>query len=68
MILGITRQTVASEPKVIGAKGAINLRYGRVEIQSKEMILVLLRRMKCTDASVDPGDQSMMLVIHLLYG
>ncbi|MGF6899797.1 hypothetical protein P3T22_001039 [Paraburkholderia sp. GAS348] len=50
MILGITRQTVASEPKVIGAKGAINLRYGRVEILSKEMILVLLRRMKCTDA------------------
>jgi CRP-like cAMP-binding protein len=39
MMLGITRQTLALELKAMAAKGAVNLRYGRIEILSKEMLL-----------------------------
>jgi CRP-like cAMP-binding protein len=38
MMLGITRQTLALELKAMSAKGAITLRYGRIEILSKEIL------------------------------
>ncbi|RKE39901.1 CRP-like cAMP-binding protein [Paraburkholderia sp. BL23I1N1] len=38
MMLGITRQTLGLELKAMAAKGAISLRYGRIEILSKEIL------------------------------
>jgi CRP/FNR family cyclic AMP-dependent transcriptional regulator len=39
MMLGISRQTLALELRAMAAKGAVNLRYGRIEILSKEMLM-----------------------------
>ena len=38
MMLGITRQTLSLELKVLAEKGAIALRYGRIEICSKDIL------------------------------
>ena len=38
MMLGITRQTLSLELKVMAEKGAIALRYGRIEICSKDIL------------------------------
>jgi CRP/FNR family cyclic AMP-dependent transcriptional regulator len=38
MMLGITRQTLSLELKAMAGKGAIALRYGRIEICSKDML------------------------------
>ena len=38
MMLGITRQTLSLELKAMAEQGAIVLRYGRIEIISKEML------------------------------
>lgn len=38
MMLGITRQTLSLELKAMADKGAIALRYGRIEICSKEIL------------------------------
>jgi CRP/FNR family transcriptional regulator, cyclic AMP receptor protein len=38
MMLGITRQTLALELKALAEQGAIVLRYGRIEICSKEIL------------------------------
>jgi CRP-like cAMP-binding protein len=39
MMLGITRQTLSLELKAMAEKGAIALRYGRIEICSKDILL-----------------------------
>ena len=41
MMLGITRQTLSKDLKVLAGKGAIRLGYGRIEIES----LALLERL-----------------------
>jgi hypothetical protein len=38
MMLGITRQTLSLELKAMAEKGAITLRYGRIEIRSKDLL------------------------------
>jgi CRP/FNR family cyclic AMP-dependent transcriptional regulator len=38
MMLGITRQTLSLELKAMAEKGAITLRYGRIEIRSKDIL------------------------------
>lgn len=38
MMLGITRQTLSLELKAMAEKGAITLRYGRIEILSKDIL------------------------------
>ncbi|WP_322042128.1 Crp/Fnr family transcriptional regulator [Paraburkholderia sp. J67] len=38
MMLGITRQTLSLELKDMAEKGAIALRYGRIEIRSKDLL------------------------------
>ena len=38
MMLGITRQTLSLELKAMAEKGAITLKYGRIEICSKELL------------------------------
>ena len=38
MMLGITRQTLSLELKAMAEKGAIALRYGRIEILSKDLL------------------------------
>lgn len=38
MMLGITRQTLSMELKAMAERGAIALRYGRIEIRSKDML------------------------------
>jgi CRP-like cAMP-binding protein len=38
MMLGITRQTLSLELKAMAEQGAIALRYGRIEITSKDML------------------------------
>ena len=38
MMLGITRQTLSLELKAMAEKGAIALRYGRIEIVSKDIL------------------------------
>lgn len=41
MMLGITRQTLSLELKAIAETGAIALRYGRIEIRSKDLLSAL---------------------------
>lgn len=41
MMLGITRQTLALELKVMVAEGAIALHYGRIQLLSREALLTL---------------------------
>jgi CRP-like cAMP-binding protein len=38
MMIGITRQTLSLELKAMAEKGAIALRYGRIEICSKDVL------------------------------